>query len=398
MEGVQGDRNIGFEFNGSAFEYFKIWIVNIALSIVTLGIYSAWAKVRTKRYFYGNTTLDGSSFEYLANPISILKGRLIVFGFILIYAVTTKFLPMLELGFFIVYIIALPWMVIKSMQFNARNSAYRNVRFNFDAKVKEAVFVFILLPLFSILTFGLALPHLIKRIKQFSIEHSHFGKSKFNFHASTWAFYKIYLKAFLVPVLLGIIFAVAIPAYNAYVQRAQQDAMQVEQPVTQEESMQVEQPVMQPEWTTPIDNTPISSEQQSQTTPPDLSPEDIAAIQTATTITFVLIMAFYMLIGVYVQTRTTNLVLSSSSLDQHKLVSTLRVRNMFYIHLTNILAVIASLGLLIPWAKIRLARYRVKNMAMIAQGDLDSFIANEQDGVKATAGEFAEAFDLDLGL
>ena len=90
MEDVQGDRNIGFEFNGSAFEYFKIWIVNIALSIVTLGIYSAWAKVRTKRYFYGNTTLDGSSFEYLANPISILKGRLIVFGFILIYAVTTK--------------------------------------------------------------------------------------------------------------------------------------------------------------------------------------------------------------------------------------------------------------------------------------------------------------------
>lgn len=396
MEDVQGDR-IGFEFNGSAFEYFKIWIVNIALSIVTLGIYAAWAKVRTKRYFYGNTTLDGSSFEYLASPISILKGRLIVFGFILIYAVTTKFLPMLELGFFFVYIIALPWMVIKSMQFNARNSAYRNVRFNFDGKIKEAVFVFVLLPLFSVLTLGLALPYLIKRIKQFSVEHSHFGKSKFNFNATTWAFYKIYLKAFLIPILL-IIAAIAIPAYNTYVQRAQQDAMQVEQPVTQEESMQAEQPVMQPEWTTPIDNTPISTGQQTQTTPPMPSPEDIAVAQTAATVTFVSIMLFYILISVYVQTRTTNLVLSSSALDQHKLVSTLRVRNMFYIHLTNLLAVIVSFGLLIPWASIRLARYRVKNMAMIAKGDLDSFIANEQDSVKATAGEFAEAFDLDLGF
>ncbi|MEX1058239.1 MAG: DUF898 family protein, partial [Natronospirillum sp.] len=42
-------------FNGRGGEYFGIWIVNIALTVLTLGIYSAWAKVRNKRYFYGNT-------------------------------------------------------------------------------------------------------------------------------------------------------------------------------------------------------------------------------------------------------------------------------------------------------------------------------------------------------
>ena len=47
------------------------------LSIVTLGIFSAWAKVRNKQYFYRNTLVDGSSFEYLASPIAILKGRII---------------------------------------------------------------------------------------------------------------------------------------------------------------------------------------------------------------------------------------------------------------------------------------------------------------------------------
>ena len=30
-----------FQFEGSATEYFKIWIVNVLLTIVTLGIYSA---------------------------------------------------------------------------------------------------------------------------------------------------------------------------------------------------------------------------------------------------------------------------------------------------------------------------------------------------------------------
>ena len=70
-----------FEFTGTAAEYFKIWIVNIVLSIATLGIYSAWAKVRKERYFYGNTWVNGSSFQYTADPIKILKGRIIAFVF-----------------------------------------------------------------------------------------------------------------------------------------------------------------------------------------------------------------------------------------------------------------------------------------------------------------------------
>ena len=73
-------QTLPFRFHGRAGEYFRIWIVNIMLSIVTLGIYSAWAKVRNKRYFYSNTELDGSSFEYLADPVAILKGRLIAVG------------------------------------------------------------------------------------------------------------------------------------------------------------------------------------------------------------------------------------------------------------------------------------------------------------------------------
>src|SRR6478609_4191452 len=67
------------EFRGNAGEYFGIWIVNILLTIVTFGIYSAWAKVRRMRYFRGNTYLDGHSFDYHARGKQIFLGRLIVF-------------------------------------------------------------------------------------------------------------------------------------------------------------------------------------------------------------------------------------------------------------------------------------------------------------------------------
>lgn len=387
MDDVQEGRNLNFEFNGNATEYFKIWIVNIALSILTLGIYSAWAKVRTNRYFYGNTTLDGSSFEYLAEPMTILKGRLIVVGFIILYALTTQFIPMLEIAFFIIYMLALPWMVVKSMQFNTRNSAYRNIRFNFDGSIMEAITVFIGLPIFCLLTLGIGIPYFIKRFKQFSIEHSYFGTSKFAFNATAGNFYEIYVKAILVPmVVLGMV-SVVVPSFLGSIAGPQLQA--------QSQSMQTEQVEAEQEMSAQIDTNQSQPNLNAQ---PGVPVEPDLATIIISILVAIITMSVYMLIGVYIQTCIANLVLCSTTLNTHKLESRLRVRNMFYIFITNMLATIISLGLLLPWCRIRLARYRFENMALIADGDIDNFIADERNDVKATAGEFADAFDLDLGL
>src|SRR5450631_3526359 len=66
-----------FEFSGTGAEYFRIWVVNLLLTILTLGIYSAWAKVRRLQYFYRNTEMAGSSFDFHGSPTKILVGRLI---------------------------------------------------------------------------------------------------------------------------------------------------------------------------------------------------------------------------------------------------------------------------------------------------------------------------------
>ena len=71
-------RKESFNFLGNGKEYFNIWIVNLFLSLVTLGVYSAWAKVRSKKYFLRNTRFAGHSFDYHANPKSILKGRVFI--------------------------------------------------------------------------------------------------------------------------------------------------------------------------------------------------------------------------------------------------------------------------------------------------------------------------------
>ena len=110
-------------FTGKGGEYFGIWIVNLLLSIITFGIYSAWAKVRRKKYFYNNTLIEGVGFDYHANPIAILKGRVIAFVIFVLFNVLAGFSPILYGILLIAFIIALPWIIVRGFTFNARSVA-----------------------------------------------------------------------------------------------------------------------------------------------------------------------------------------------------------------------------------------------------------------------------------
>src|SRR5690349_21748350 len=121
--------NLPFEFRGSGGEYFRIWIVNLLLTIVTLGIYSAWAKVRKMQYFYRNTRLDGAVFDYHGRPWAILKGRLIVLVLAVAYNVSFKFSLVAGLIAALVFAAAMPWLLAQSQRFRLHNSSYRALRF-----------------------------------------------------------------------------------------------------------------------------------------------------------------------------------------------------------------------------------------------------------------------------
>ncbi|WP_419905223.1 DUF898 family protein [Kiloniella sp.] len=74
-----------FKFSGNANEWFGIWIVNLLLSIMTIGIYSAWAKVRRRKYFANHTYVADRNFDYHATGKQILIGRLIIIGVYILF-------------------------------------------------------------------------------------------------------------------------------------------------------------------------------------------------------------------------------------------------------------------------------------------------------------------------
>jgi len=352
-----------FSFTGKAGEYFGIWIVNILLSIVTLGIYSAWAKVRNKRYFYGNTQLGGSSFNYLASPIQILKGRIIMFAFFVAYALCSSFYPNLVWLFVIAMFVITPWVVIRALAFNARNSAYRNVRFNFTGELWEAVKIYILLPIGTLLTLGGLLPYSAFRMNKFVADHSHYGRSSFNFEGTKGAYYKAYGVALLfclpaIALYLGIMGLIAYIAMN--MAGADEEAAN------------------------------LANNEFLQTY--------LGADTWLPTIILATVIILAVIGYTYLTTRLQNYYFNNTKIDEHEFYLDLNLWRVLWIRLSNLVVIALTVGLMIPWARIRMARYQIERMSLIPQGDLETLVSEQQDQVGAYGDELGDGMDLDLGL
>jgi uncharacterized membrane protein YjgN (DUF898 family) len=71
-------RGIRFGYRGDKMEFFGNFVKWIFLTIITLGIYSAWMSVKMRSYVYGNIRAGNTEFKYEASGLElfiiILKG------------------------------------------------------------------------------------------------------------------------------------------------------------------------------------------------------------------------------------------------------------------------------------------------------------------------------------
>ncbi len=382
---VQGEQAVApkrqyypFEFHGQATEYFKIWIVNIVLTIVTLGIYSAWAKVRTMRYFYGHTALDNSTFEYTAEPLKILRGRVLAVLLLIGYTALEYFSSTAATIGLAIFWLVLPVIVVMAFTFRMKYSRWRGIEFGFARDFRSAYMVF--LPPLLLLTLLIAGPLLLgidqaaidasaesetpeispelqqyftlvsllttlgfllypwwqKLYYSFIGNHTRYGRSGFHIDLHPMEFYGIYAAAAAIFVgwMLGIGAIIGILA---------------------------------------------------AVFPPAMAPA------------LLLIMVPYLYTAAYIQTRRTNIVYGNLMIERVGFVSELKTGRMAWYYVSNTAAILVSLGLLIPWAMVRVARYRAECTRLYAS-DFDSFTALAEGESSATGDAMSDIFDIDLGV
>ncbi len=338
--GYAEQRSIPFQFTGNTSEYFRIWVVNTLLTIVTLGIYSAWAKVRTKQYFYRNTLIDGVSFDYSADPIAILKGRIIVAVALGLMAWSQYYFMPVYFALLVLFFLATPWVVVKSLAFNARNSAYRNIRFAFPGRVGEAFGVYLQTSLFYMITCGLGYPWAQWTLTRFIAWRHFYGDLQFTWHAKCSEYYRAYL--------IGL--ALFLPGYGILIA-----AM-------------------------------VASFKVGKSHSPGMM-----------TIPMVLFFMYVLIPTAYLRAQLSNLLYGKMMVGSHWFISTQRPIPLLKLYATNAVAIVMSLGLLIPWAKIRLAKYRAETLTLQAVGSLyaESLL---NDNTSAIGEGMTDLGDFDLGI
>jgi len=336
-----------FRFEGSGGEYFKIWIVNLALTIVTLGIFSAWAKVRNKRYFYGNTYVGDHNFDYHGLPLRILLGRLIAGGILLGYSATIHFMPAMTFVWALFFLFAIPWLVMSSLRFNARNSSYRNIRFNFTGTYGGAFGAYIGWPLLAAITLFTTYPLARRARDQYNVNNHVFGGKYFHAEIPGAAMYGIYVIALLM--FLGLLMVAGLLYAVLHFQ--------------------------------PLD------------------PKNPATV-VPLVLVFGGVYAFSMLfLTTFVGTKVFNLVARSTVLaERFQFESTMSPLYMTWLMFSNLLLTLATLGLFYPWAKVSVARYHAERLAVSGPADMDGFMSELVAGQGAIGEEIASFFDIDIGL
>lgn len=344
MQGHAGQEQHEFQFHGSGLEYFRIWVVNLFLTVLTLGIYSAWAKVRRLQYFYRNTQLAGASFDYHGSPKAILRGRMIGGGLLAVYNTASNLNPLLGLAIGLALSAMMPWLLMRSLRFKLYNTSYRGLRFGFAGQTRGAYDAFLKYPFLAGISAYLLAPLAHQRIKHYQFNNSQFGRTSFSFDASAKSFYWIYLSA--VAVMAGAVLL----AFAVYTQLAPADHHNVE-------AMSVA----------------------------------VLSAGSVPVVAFVVVSALFV---AYMQ----NLIWNSTGLGPHSFYSDVSARRMLWIGATNFIYTLVTLGLYKPFATVRLLRYKLESMGLVASGALAEFVANEQQQVSAAGEETAEMFDADISF
>lgn len=175
----QAPQAVPLQFRGTARDYFGVWVVNVLLTLCTLGVWSAWAKVRTMRWFHGHTYLAGGGFDYHATGGQILKGRLLAIALIAGLSLVSAVWPLAEPLISLSMLFCIPWAVNAGLRFNAYMTSWSNVRFGFHGRYGRALLVFVFLPLASVFTLGLLAPLTTQHLARYRVGGHRFGGAAF---------------------------------------------------------------------------------------------------------------------------------------------------------------------------------------------------------------------------
>lgn len=378
---------LDIRFTGSGSEYFRIWIVNLLLTLVTLTLYIPFARARRIAYFQNNTLVDGDPLGFHADPWKMFRGYLLVLALGVGYWAVSNFLPGIAWIVFLVLMVLWPALWRASLQFRLRNTSWRGVRFSFEGDLKSAYLT--LLPFFLpalifvlflpalpqegderapqvsqhiaaifggvVLIFTALAPWMMGRLKRFQHGGYAFAQERTQLHVRTGQFYTLSLKTS--GVTLAAVAVIGLLGLGA---------------------------VFLLRW--------VASGMPRQEAQMLFTLLGVGAM-------VLIYLVVPLLSAPYFGARLQNLLWNGTRGNRVAFASRLRFRDLFRVTLLNWLLIVVTLGLYWPFARVRAARLKLEAMAVETQGDVNEWVARAQQSGQGVLGDAAgDFFGIDMGL
>lgn len=387
-------RALDVRFTGSGSEYFRIWIVNLLLIVVTASLYWPFARARRLAYFQANTVIDGQPLGFHGDPWKMFRGYLMMLALAIVYSVASNVSPMAALVS--VAVLALVWPALwrASMQFRLANTSWRGVRFAFKGTLGGAYGA--MLPAFlpsvvlvglgsflgapgeeatlteeqserlafwlglSFLAFMLALPWALARIKRYQHQHYHYAGQTTQLTAGTGQFYVLAFKALGVSLLLGLV-AFSLIAVVALVGGGMAALTGI------------------------------------------FGGEGGGKVSAAlVAVTGLLVVGIYVtsffVIGPYAVSRLQNLVWGHTQSADIRFGSTLRLLPLAGRTALNLFLTAITLGLYRPFAVVAMTRLKLEAVSITVSGSVDEWVAEASAMNDASGDAAGDFFGIDMGL
>ncbi|MFW2355198.1 YjgN family protein [Hydrogenophaga sp.] len=372
-------QTLDIRFTGSGSEYFRIWIVNLLLTLITFTLYWPFARARRLAYFQNNTLVGRDPLGFHGDPWKMFRGYLLMVMFGVSYWAVSNLAPALAWVPLLLLAVLWPALWRASLQFRLRNTSWRGVRMSFEGDLKGAYLCMLpfFIPVVLIgMVFGVVAsamqgaeagaagavfaavtgvvvlamtalsPWLLARIKRYQHGGYAFAQERTRLDAGLGAFYGFSFRAMGVSFLctallagLGAIVAAAAGGFSG------------------------------------------------------------AAVIMLPFLLALAYLVFPLLLVPYTTSRLQNLLWANTRSRRIRFDSQLQFAPLVALTAKNWLFIALTLGLYWPFAKVHTARMRLEAMGVSVQGDVNAWLAKAQGGDKGILGDAAgDFFGIDMGL
>ncbi|MDH5719873.1 MAG: YjgN family protein [Spirochaetia bacterium] len=399
------DQKSRIQFDGTGGKLFKLSLVNILLSILTLGIYYFWAKVKIQKFIYAGTKVYGERFDYHATGkekfIAFLKALPVLAGIAGIYYGSQQLMnyfnvpieysqSILIIFFYLIFILIGPLLIVAKSRFTLSRSSWNNVHFKFRGKVKPLYKIMLKGIFLSIITIGLYSPWFICELQKYMTENSNFGNMPFKYTGKGKELIKYFILIFIMTIIFIGIMANIIITTREITKKNLQDieAMQKEKLETQISIHNVDNKKFPKENNDLKKDDPEITEDEEPTIAEDFEEESDFPFNPYVLAALPFLYLAFIIYTFYLKTKLYKYHWENTHIQDKPIKCTIK----FGEYLGNIIAaniiLAISFGIAAPWAYIMVKKYELETIYLPENIDFQAIQAAPAEG-----SAFAEAFE-----